>query len=170
MGVEEFFRIGKGTKIYEPVSIVREGHYVDIGENCRIGQFTFIGARRFIMMEGAEICPQVTISGGGEVVLGRYSTVDFGARLIPATFTTKGRYMNDVIPERSRVVRGSITLGEGAVIGSNAVVCVSERFPDIVIGDFSVVGAGSYIDSPIPRETIVHPRKVLISKRRFTDG
>ena len=130
------------------------------------------------MEEGAEISPLVALGGGGNVHMGKYSTVDYGAKLIPATFTTQGKYMNDAImnelPQRLaelggviEVVRGSITLGEGATVGANAVVCVSRICPNIRIGKFAVIGAGSYIDSSIDDYTIIHPRSddYSVSKR-----
>lgn len=151
--------VGHGTIIYQPVSIVDDDkHFIDIGKNCRIGQFTFIGARNFTMKEGAEICPCVVIAGGGDVTLGEFSTVNFHCTLIPSTFTTDGEYMNDVIPEKSVSVCGSIEIGKGAYIGSNAVICVSKKHPRIHIGDRAVIGALSYIDHDVEANTIVHPK------------
>jgi acetyltransferase-like isoleucine patch superfamily enzyme len=151
------------AKIWEPVIILENDRDIIIGPNCRIGQFAFIAARKLLMDEGAEISPLVAIGGGGEVHLCRYSTVDYGAKLIPATFTTSGKYMNDAKlcddPKDTDVLRGSITLKEGAVVGANAIVCVSKRCPDIIIGEFAVIGSGSYIDHSIESYTIVHPRK-----------
>jgi len=131
------------------------------------------------MEEGAEISPLVALGGGGNVHMGKYSTVDYGAKLIPATFTTQGKYMNDAImnelPQRLaelggviEVVRGSITLEEGATIGANAVVCVSRRCPNITIGAFSVIGAGSYIDHSIAPNLVMFPkRKDFVVKQRL---
>lgn len=150
------------AKIWEPAVILENGSDIIIGPKCRIGQFAFIAARKLVMEEGAEISPLVTIGGGGDVHLCRYSILDYGAKLIPATFTTEGKYMNDVksheSPDEVETIKGSITLKEGAVIGSNAVVCVSKRCKDIVIGEFAVVGANSYIDHSVEPFVVVYPR------------
>lgn len=153
-------KVGEGTMIYEPVTIVEAGHLIIIGKNCRIGQYTFIGARRLEMQDGAEISPHVVIGGGGNVTLGKHSTVNYGAKLIPATFTTEGKYMSDTIQEKSKMIRGSITLGEGAYIGAGAVVCVSKKCRHIKIGDYTVVGALTYIDHSLPAHTIIHGKGV----------
>ena len=163
-------KVGDGTIIYEPVVIVEAGHFITIGRNCRIGQFTFIGARTFVMDDEAEIGPQVTIGGGGDVHLGERSTINYGARLIPGTFSTKGVFMNDVVHQReyalTDMIRGSIIVGKGAYIGSNAVICISKKNPDIKIGDFAVIGALSYIDKNVPAYTTIHPYQTLHRRKR----
>lgn len=160
-------KVGPGAIIYQPVSIIDdEKHFIDIGKNCRIGQFTFVAARNFTMKEGAEIGPCVVIGGGGDVTLREFSTVNYHCTLIPSTFTTEGEYMNDVVVEKSNVVHGSIEIGKGAYIGSNAVVCVSRKDPHIHIGDHAVVGALSYVDHDVEANTIVYPKKTLEIKKR----
>lgn len=159
--------VGRGTVIYQPVTILDDAkHIVQIGNNCRIGQYTFIGARKFVMKEGAEICPCAVIAGGGDVTLNEFSTVNFHCTLIPSTFTTQGEFMNDVVAEKTVSVRGSITLGKGAYIGSNAVICVSEKNPNIHIGDRAVIGALSYVDHDVEARTVVHPRIIYDVKKR----
>lgn len=163
-------KVGDGTIIYEPVVIVEAGHFISIGRNCRIGQFTFIGARNFVMDDEAEIGPQVTIAGGGDVHLGERSTINYGARLIPGTFSIQGVFMNDVVYQRehalTNMIRGSITVGNGAYIGSNTVICVTEKNPDIKIGDRAVIGALTYIDKNVPANTITHPYQTLHWRQR----
>jgi len=163
--------IAKSAKIYEPVVIIKADHDIKIGERCHIGQFCFIAARQFIMMDEAELCPQVTISGGGDVQIGERATICYGVRIIPATFSVKGMYMNDSLhqrlPEMTEIIRGSITIGEGAYIGSNAVICVTEKNPHINIGEFSVIGALSYIDKDVPPKMILYPDQQLHRKERL---
>ena len=153
-------KVGLGTKIYDPIVILKVGHELVIGKNCSIGQFAFIAARKLVMEDGAEICPHAILGGGGDITLGKYSTVSYGTKLIPATFSTDGKYMNDNIPEKSKIIRGSITLGEGAYIGSGAVVCVSKKCLHIKIGDYAVVGALTYLDHSLPANTIITPKGI----------
>lgn len=171
---------GEGTKIYYPTVILEgDGHEVHIGNNCSIGQFSFIAARKFIMEDNSEIGPSVIIGGGGDVTLMKSSTVTYGAKLIPATFTTEGKYMNDNVHNgisplvdtityepNTCMIRGSITIGEGAYIGSGAIICVSDENPHIKIGDFAVIGALTYIDEDVPARSVVHSNKALIWRKR----
>ncbi len=160
-------KIGQGAVLYEPVSIVDDEHHlIEIGKNCRIGQFTFIGARHLVMKEGAEICPSAVIAGGGDVTMEEFSTVNFHCVLIPSTFTTKGLYMNDTVPDKSDAVHGSIELGKGAYIGSGAVICVSAKNPNIRIGDRAVIGALSYIDHDVKANSIIRPRTAFEKRMR----
>lgn len=163
--------IGKESQIYQPVTILNnENHKVQIGSKCSIGQFSFIAARNFIMENNCELGPGTIIGGGGDVTLMDSSTLAYGVKLIPSTFTTNGKYMNDIIykqkPESNDIIRGSIIIGKGAYIGSGAVICISEKNLHITIGDFSVVGALTFINKDVPSYTIVHANQTLNVMRR----
>lgn len=168
---ESVFKVDRTAKIYEPVAIVQANHHIEIGKNCTIGQFTFIGARRLIMHECAEIGPQVTIGGGGDVTLEYGSVVNYGAKLIPGTFLPCGKYMNDRVDQKeTNAIWGSIIVEKGAVIGAGAVICVSMYNLTIRIGKFAVVGANSYIDRDVRPGVIVHPKiKYHVEQRRNGD-
>lgn len=157
-------KIDKTAKIWQPTTILQENRNISIGRRCRIGQYCFIAPRTLVMEEGAEISPLAVLGGGGDIYMCRYSTVDYGAKLIPATFTTKGEYMNDAIyaedPSKVDIVSGSIRLEEGAVVASDAIVCVSAKCKDIIIGRHSVVGAGLYVDESVPDNTVLIPEQL----------
>jgi len=151
-------KVGSGSKIYETAKIVQDGHEIVIGENCLIGDFAFVAARKLVMEDGSQMSPHAIIGGGGEVYLGKFSVVGFGAILLPATDSPAGRYMCEAKPEEEReIIRGSITLGQGAYIGSGAVICVSKKCPHIKIGEYAVVGVSSYIDESVAAGIIIHP-------------
>lgn len=154
-------KIHASAKIWQPTTILEANRKIDIGAHCRIGQFCFIAPRTLVMEEGAEISPLAVLGGGGDIYMCKYSVVDYGAKLIPATFTTEGEYMNDAIMQEDaskvNIIRGSIKLEEGAVIATNAVVTVSKKCKNIVIGKNSVVGALSFIDESVPPNTIIYP-------------
>lgn len=160
--------IGEGTQIYQPSTILDgDGHDVRIGNNCAIGQFSFIAARKFIMENNSEIGPSVVIGGGGDVTLMETSTVTYGAKIIPATFATKGTYMNDRIESQgTNMIRGSVVIGKGAYIGSGAIICISEKNPHIKIGDFAVIGALTYIDKDVQPNTVIHNCQKLELRKR----
>lgn len=97
------------------------------------------------------------------------SAVGFDAKLICATHIPEGEYMVEAAePNNSQLIRGSITLGRGASISSGATVCISRKCKDIVIGDYTVIGTGSYIDRSIPANMIIHPKITYESRFRFT--
>ena len=140
------------------------------GWSISIGDFVFIHLKHLVMLDGSQIAPHAILSGGGEVLMGRYSVIGFGAHLITGTDTPKGKYMCEAAePEERHIVRGKIILKEGAYIGSNAIICITEENPVITIGENSVIGAFSYIDKNIPDNVTVHPKQELIIKERDLD-
>ncbi len=164
-------KVGSGSQIFEKAKILQEGREITIGNNCLIGDFAFIAARKLVMEDGSQVSPHAIIAGGGEVQLGKFSVVGFGAMLIPATDTPSAKYMCEAKPENERqIIRGSIKLGQGAYIGSGAVICISRKCPDIEIGDNAVIGALSYIDASVPAETVVHPIMKYHRTYRRTTG
>ena len=161
-------KIGRRSKIYNTARVLKDDRFVQIGDDCMIGDLAFVAARKLVMDDGSQISPHAIIGGGGTVILGKYSVVGFRATLLPATDSTSAKYMCEAKSEEDRkIIRGSITLGEGAYVGVGAVICVSEKCPHIIIGDFSVVGALLYLDESIPSHTVVHPKKNHVVKRRW---
>lgn len=164
----ETFIVGRNTRIYDTARIVKADHEITIGDNCLIGDDCFIGPRKLVMKDGSQIAPHAILSGGGEIYLGKNSVVGFNSMLICATDTVQGQYMNEASePGKRQMIRGSITIGEGCYIGSGAIVCVSRKCKDIKIGDYSVIGALSYIDDSVPANMLIHPRLVYERRMRF---
>jgi len=160
-------KVGRGTKIYPTAKILTKNRTIIIGKNCLIGDFAVVAPKNLIMHDGAQVSPCAFLSGGGDIFLGKNSVVGYGAILLPSTDRPEGKYMCEAASEKERYqLRGSIKIGEGAYIGSNAVICVSPKCHHITIGDFAVIGALSYIDKSIPPYTIVHPKVELIMKKR----
>jgi acetyltransferase-like isoleucine patch superfamily enzyme len=161
-------KIGARSKIYETAKIVSDGdREIDIGDDCLVGDFAFIAVKKLVMRDCSQISPHAIVSGGGEAELRKYSVVGFGVQLITGTDTTEGKYMCEAASKEYRtIIRGKITLEEGAYIGAYAIVCVSKRSPEIVIGEHAVVGSMSYIDKSIDPFTIVYPVQNLKYKIR----
>lgn len=162
-------KIGHGSKIYDTARVLEYNRVVEIGVDCIIGDLAFVAARKLVMEDGSQISPHAIIGGGGDVILGKYSVVGFGAMLLPATDSPSAKYMCEAAPLEDReIIRGSITLGEGAYVGAGAVICVSKKHPNITIGDYSVVGSLSYIDKSFPANIVVHSVVRYVKKKRHT--
>lgn len=166
--MSESFKVGTDTKIYDTARIVKTNCQITIGNRCLIGDQAFIAPRVLVMEDGAQIAPHAIISGGGEAYLGENSVIGFGSILITATDTPEAEFMNEASDiERRLVVRGSITLGRGAYIGSGAIICVSRKCSNISIGKYSVIGAGAYIDRSIAPNRKIIPQVKYIDVPRF---
>jgi acetyltransferase-like isoleucine patch superfamily enzyme len=162
------YKISKYAKVYDTAKIIKARHNIVVEDLCMICDHSFIAARNFHMGIGSQVGIGALIAGGGDVTLKPYSTVGSGAKLIPATESPKAEYMCDSVEEGKgrKVIRGSITIGEKAYIGVGATICVSEKNPDIIIGDNTIIGAGVYIDKSIEADLMVIPQQSLTVKKR----
>jgi galactoside O-acetyltransferase len=128
---------------------------VEMAEDSWIGDYVFVHLSRLKLGRGSQVNPFASLTGGGEVLVGDYSVIGYGARVISATDTPRAEYMADKAPkEGRRVIRGTVKIGNNCFIGANAVICVSERDQHIEIGDNVVIGALSYVDKNVPRDAM----------------
>lgn len=148
-------------KIYDNVKILnRENHELKgnfIGDNC------LILCRKLVMKRGSQINANSILQGRGEIFLGENVVVGYGCLLITSTDTPKARYMNDASPEDQRAIRtGNIEVEDNAFVGSYSIL-----MPGVTIGEYSVIGAGCFIDQNVPPETVVVPARQKIFLRRI---
>jgi acetyltransferase-like isoleucine patch superfamily enzyme len=140
--------------VYETAKITPQTR-VELAEDSWIGDFVFVHLSRLRLGRGSQVNPFASLTGGGEVLVGDYSVIGYGVRIISGTDTPEAEYMADRAPESGRrVVCGTVKLGNNCFIGANAVVCVSRRCPNIKIGDNAVIGALSYIGKNVPKDTV----------------
>ena len=136
-------RLGKGVIAGENVQFgenVVIWHYVVIGDNARIGDGTCVGSFCDI---------------GKDVVIGRncniqaHVTISNGCKIGDNVFIApNSSLLNDKYP-RSDLLTPPV-VEDHAVIGGGVTV-----LPDVVIGEKSVVGAGSVVTKDVPSRTVV---------------
>ena len=127
-------KIGKDTKIWQYAIILERAQ---IGENCNINAYSFIE-------NDVLIGNNVTIKCG--VYIWDGITVEDDVFIGPnVTFT------NDKYP-RSKVYPNQFDktlIKKGASIGANATI-----LSGIIIGEYSIIGAGSVITKDVPARTV----------------
>ena len=104
-----------------------------IGDHSQIGDFTFINGGKDIKIgRYVHMTSLVNIIGGGKLILGVYTVIATGARVLTGTDTYYGgKRMSTALPLKQRnVVRGKIVIENDAFIGTNVVV-----HPNVKIGD-----------------------------------
>ena len=140
--------------IYETAKITPQTE-LELAEDAWVGDFVFINLERLSVGRGSQIGAFSSLTGGGSVEIGEYTTVGYGVRVVAGTDTPEGKYMADKAPlSERRVVRGSIKIGRNCFVGANAVISVSKNHPLIEIGDNAVIGALSYVDEDVARGTV----------------
>lgn len=126
--------IGEGTEIWQ-FSIILKGAV--IGIKCNINCYVFIE---------------------NDVIIGDYVTIKPGVHLWDGTrignsvfIGPNATFINDKVPRSKKYLDspGVVTIHDGASIGANATV-----FPGIIIGRYSMIGAGSVITKTVPPFTV----------------
>jgi acetyltransferase-like isoleucine patch superfamily enzyme len=136
--------IRSGTTIYSDVHIADKvifGHNVVIREGVTVGKGTKLGTD--VVIDGSSrIGSMVSIQTG--VYICTYSTVEDRVFLGPRCVFTNDKY---VMQKPFKLV--GPTVKKGASIGANALL-----FPGVTIGEGAVIGSQAMVNSDVPRRTI----------------
>jgi len=162
-----FKKHGEKIKICPTARIVNSEN-LELGNNVIIGDFCFINAgKRTSIGNNSQLNAYSSIIGGGETYILDNVCISYYAMILSGTDTPQGKYMVDAYPlSQRKVIRGKITLEPNVFVGAHAIVTVSKKDSNILIGRNSVLGANSYIDTSIPPNTIVIPKQKLTFKKR----
>jgi len=135
--------IGEGTRIWHQAQ-VREG--ARIGQNCILGKGVYVD---FDVVIG----DNVKIENGCFVYHG--ATLEDGVFLGPGVILTNDRLPRAINPDGSLKTNadwevGRVLIKRGASLGAGVVV-----LPDVTIGAFAMVGAGSVVTKDVPEYGLV---------------
>jgi len=133
---------GEGVVIYPLAKIVKP-EVIEIGDYSIIDDFTFINGGKGVKIgRYVHIATFTNVVGGGKLVIGNYAGIAPGARIITGTETfTDGKRMCAALPmEQRNIIRGIVTIGKDAFIGTNAVV-----HPNVKIGEGAIIGSNSLV-------------------------
>jgi acetyltransferase-like isoleucine patch superfamily enzyme len=156
-----FRACGDDVTIYELVRIL-DADRISVGSHVIVDDFAFIdGSGGISIGSHVHIASYVGITGGGNVTIGDYAGLASGTRLVSGSDRFDGSGLTGpTIPHRWRSVhRGEIHIGAHAVLGTNVVV-----HPDVTIGEGAIVGSQSLVTGDLPAWTIcsgvpARPRK-----------
>lgn len=154
MSIEQI-TIDKTAKVFPGARlIVGKLGLIEVEAHAIVDELTFIYAPDAqIVRIGRHVHIACFVSmSGGSVILGDYSSVGPGSRLLSASDDFLGSALvgSGVPPAFRNVKREKITLGKHAVVGANCVI-----MPGVTIGDGACVGANSLVTRDVPPWTIV---------------
>jgi acetyltransferase-like isoleucine patch superfamily enzyme len=136
--------VRSGTTLYSNVQIadgVSIGHNVLLRENVTIGNQTKVGTH--VVIDGdSKIGAHVSIQTG--VYICTFSTVEDGVFLGPCCVFTNDKY----VTQKPFKLVGP-TVKKGASIGANALL-----FPGITVGEGAIVGSQAMVNADVPPRTI----------------
>jgi acetyltransferase-like isoleucine patch superfamily enzyme len=133
-----------GTTIYSDVTVANDvsfGHGVLVRENVRIGAMSKLGTNA-VVDGSARIGSRVSVQTG--VYICTYSTIEDGVFLGPCCVFTNDRF----VTQKPFKLIGP-TVKKGASIGANALL-----FPGVTVGEGAVVGSQAMVNVDIPPRTI----------------
>ena len=135
--IDQGSRIGEGTRIW---AFVQVGKNAIVGKNCVLGNGSFVDREAKI---------------GNNVKLMNKAQVFRGCEVGNNVFIGPGAVLaNDKNPKHNTERKFSgyeWKIGDNVSIGANSVI-----LPEVNIGEFAVVGAGSIVTKEVPRHGIVY--------------
>ncbi|KKL97564.1 hypothetical protein LCGC14_1833210 [marine sediment metagenome] len=158
-----FKKAGKNLKIFEYAKIIKP-EVIEIGDNSEIDDFTFINGGRGIKIgRYVHISRFVSIIGGGELYLGDYTVLADGARILTGTDSYHGgTRMSTCLPLEQRNLKVSyVRIEKDAFVGTNSVV-----HPDVTIGEGAIIGSNSLVLKDIEPWTINVGSPCRVIKKR----
>ncbi|MHA1344306.1 MAG: acyltransferase [Promethearchaeota archaeon] len=147
----EFKRLGKNVKIYETAKLIRP-EVIEIDDGAQIDDFTFIyGGKGAYIGRYVHIASFVSIIGGGMFYIGDYGAIAAGTRIITGTNTYEGGYhMSAAAPRETQNLRISyVRIERDGFIGTNVVL-----HPGITIGEGAIIGSNSLVLKDVKPWTI----------------
>lgn len=159
----KFKKAGKNLKIFEYAKIVRP-EVIEIGDFSEIDDFSFIfGGKSIKIGRYVHICRFVSIIGGGELYLGDYSVLADGARIITGSDSYHGgTRMSTCLPIEQRNVKVSfVRVEKDAFVGTNAIV-----HPGVTIGEGAIIGSNSLVLKDVEPWTINIGSPCKVIKKR----
>ena len=158
-----FKKAGKNLKIFEYAKILKP-EVIEIGDNSEIDDFTFINGGKGIKIgRYVHISRFVSVIGGGELYLGDYTVLADGARILTGTDSYHGgTRMSTCLPLEQRNLKVSyVRIEKDAFVGTNSVV-----HPDVTIGEGAIIGSNSLVLKDIEPWTINVGSPCRVIKKR----
>ncbi len=149
--MSQFKNLGENVKIFGTAKIIRP-EVIEIGDNTQIDDFTFIYAGKGAYIgKYVHIASFVSVIGGGEFYIGDYGAIAAGARIITGTNTYEGgSHMSAAAPiETQNLKIAYVRIERDGFIGTNAVV-----HPGVTIGEGAIIGSNSLVTKDIEPWTI----------------
>lgn len=148
--------------IYELAKIVKPQN-LELGDPIEISDFVFLNAgNRTVIGDYSCIHSGSRIIGGGELLVRDGVAVTYNCVLV-TSYPRYTSHMSTCVPKREKdTVKGTIEIKDEAFIGSNSVV-----MPNVTIGEGAVISALSYVDEDVPPWTVRFPDGQTVSRQEL---
>lgn len=136
---------GENVKLYPLAKIVRAEN-IEIDDNSRIFDFAYVdGLGPIKIGKYSFVTWQCIIEGGAKCTIGDRCFVGPGTKLLTSTYKFNGYYTNEFLPEETRGTDyGDIVLENDSYIGANSVI-----MPGVTVGEGAVVGSNAFVNKDL---------------------
>jgi galactoside O-acetyltransferase len=160
---------GSEVKIF-PLAKIANPKMVEIGNNSMIDDYTFINGGLGVKIgKYVHMAIFSCIIGGGEIVIEDYCVIGYGTIIITGTDNYRGgKRMSTALPEEQRnIERGSIVIEQDAFIGAKVVI-----HPNVTIGEGAIIGSNSLVLKDLEPWTIYagNPCKIIGKRPRINEN
>ncbi len=137
--------IGEGVRLY-PLCKMIHPSTAELDNNCQIMDFTFIDAGELLKIgKYSTITWHCIIEGGAKTYIGDRVFLGPGSKLLTSTYELNGFYSVEHLPKNCGAIRyGDITIKDDAYLGANVTV-----LPGVTIGEGAIIGANALVSRDI---------------------
>lgn len=142
--------LGKGVRLY-PLCKMIHPQTAELDDNCQIMDYVFIDSGENLKIgKYSTITWQCVIEGGARTFIGDRVFIGPGSKILTSTYELNGFYSIEHLPEGAGKIKyGNIKIENDAYIGANCTV-----LPGIHIGEGAVVGANALVNKDLEPWTI----------------
>lgn len=132
---------GEGVRLYPLCKMIRAAN-AQLDNCCQIMDFVFIDAGKSLRLgKYSTLTWYVLIEGGANTYIGDRVFLGPGTKVLTSTYKLNGYYAIEHIPDGCRGTDyGDITIKDDAYIGANCTI-----LPGVTIGEGAVVGANALV-------------------------
>ena len=164
--MRRFARVGKDVQVFYWALILKP-EAIEIDDGVRIDDYSRIeGGSGLRIGKYVHIASFASILGGGSATIGDFSGIAQGARLITGMGHPFENRFPIALPSNDPYHRmqGKIVMEAYSFVAANAII-----FPNIMIGEGAVVGAGSVVTKNVSPWRVVAgvPASVIGKRERF---
>jgi acetyltransferase-like isoleucine patch superfamily enzyme len=166
-------QVGEDVRVYD-LTRLTEAHEITLGDHVLIDDFVFLqGGAGLSIGSYVHIASFASVTGGGSAIVGDFCGIAAGARILTGSdlFDGSGLIGPTVPAQRRSVERSHTVLEAHAFIGANAVV-----LPGVKVGQGAVIGSNALVREDIApwtvnvgtptREAGTRPSEVILEHAR----
>lgn len=141
---------GKGVRFY-PLCKMIHAENAELDDNCQLFDFVFIDAGESLKIgKYSTLTWNVLIEGGAKVSIGDRVFLGPGTKVLSSTYKLNGYFSVEHLPEGcGEIDYGDIVIEDDAYIGANCSI-----MPGSIIGEGAVVGANALVKGKLEPWTI----------------